>query len=249
MSTPKSPHRRVPWYVRPSPYYSHISTPPASHKIVTFAGQVGAKEDGSISSDPVEQVEQAYRNLSQCLDAAGATVNDILKLTYLCVNYDPNKRIHRKPTQEFLKGHLPAATLIPVLALASPEFLFEVEAIAAIPEAPLKNIDVVVVGAGLSGLQAALDVQKAGYSCNVLEARSRVGGKTWSQDIAGGKQDVGAAWINDTNQIRMYELTRKYGLKTVVQNTTGRVIMEDPVDGKFSTFPYGGVPKVSLYAR
>lgn len=44
----------------------------------------------------------------------------------------------------------------------------------------VRDIDVVVVGAGLSGLQAATDVQGAGFSCVVLEAMDRVGGKTLS---------------------------------------------------------------------
>lgn len=41
-----------------------------------------------------------------------------------------------------------------------------------------KQADVVVVGAGLSGLRAALKVQAAGLSCIVVEAIDRVGGKT-----------------------------------------------------------------------
>ena len=237
----------VPWHVNDSrPLYSHITTAPSSHRIITFAGQVGRRVDGSISSDPAEQTSEAYRNLTRCLDAAGATVNDILKLTYYIVNYDPNNRWFRAPTQEFLKGHLPATTLVPVPCLALPEFQVEVEIIAAVPQAPLRKVDVLVVGAGLSGLQAAVDVQKAGYECVVVEARDRVGGKTWSRDIAGGKQDVGAAWINDTNQSYMWELVKKFGLEYVEQNTTGDCIMHDPLDGKFSTFPYGGVPQVSF---
>lgn len=239
----------LPHYVHDArPLYSHIASVPAGHRLITFAGQVGRRLDGTTPSDYVQQVEQAYFNLSQCLSAAGARVTDIVKLTYLIVGYDPNNRLHREPTKSFLRGHLPATTLIPVPALADPQFLFEVEAIAAIPEAPLRKVDVVVVGAGLSGLQAAHDVQRAGYSCVVIEARDRVGGKTWSQDIVGGKQDVGAAWINDTNQSHMFALAERFRLKTVTQNTSGRIIMEDPVNGSFHTFPYGGVPEVSLHA-
>jgi len=104
----------------------------------------------------------------------------------------------------------------------------------------------VIVGAGISGLQAAVDVQKAGLSCVVLEARDRVGGKTLSVDPLGeGKVvDMGATWINSTNQSKMYAMAKAFGLQTVVQNTVGDVIQQD-VDGNVSTFPYGGLPKVS----
>ena len=61
--------------------------------------------------------------------------------------------------------------------------------------------------------------------------------------------DVGAAWINDTNQSSMYALTRKFGLDVIVQNTVGRIVMQD-LDGGCHSFPYGGVPEVScLFQR
>lgn len=60
-------------------------------------------------------------------------------------------------------------------------------------------IDSVVIGAGLSGLQAALDLHQAGRSVVVLEARNRIGGKTWTiqREDGKGNQEMGAAWLND----------------------------------------------------
>lgn len=97
------------------------------------AGQVGADINGNVSADPEDQVRLAFNNLQKCLDAAGASVKDILKLTYYVVSYDHTNRYHSGPLQEFLQGHRPPITSLPVVALARPEYLFEVEAVAAVP--------------------------------------------------------------------------------------------------------------------
>lgn len=116
-----------------SSIYSHIAMTTRPSRIIVFAGQVGADIDGNVSAVPEEQVRLAFSNLKKCLDAAGASVKDILKLTYYIVNYDHTNRYHFGPLQEFLQGHRPPITSLPVVALARPEYLFEVEAVAAVP--------------------------------------------------------------------------------------------------------------------
>lgn len=106
--------------------------------------------------------------------------------------------------------------------------------------------DLVVIGAGLSGLQAASTASKAGYSVLVLEARNRVGGKTWSVPLASGRGcvDFGAAWINDTNQRRMYSYVQQFGLEMVTQNVEGKCVMLEQ-GGKKHDFSFGESPNVS----
>ncbi|KAI1908123.1 hypothetical protein LOZ39_003123 [Ophidiomyces ophidiicola] len=105
--------------------------------------------------------------------------------------------------------------------------------------------DAIVVGAGLSGLQAAYDIQLAGLSCLVLEARDRVGGKTWTRTTKNGKLvDVGAAWINDTNQSKIYDLAKRFNLDLIQQNTNGYCVVQGE-NGERSTFQYGNNPQFS----
>ncbi|KAF7190535.1 putative flavin-containing monoamine oxidase A [Pseudocercospora fuligena] len=230
-----------PYNTRTSPFYSLVThSSHASNILITTAGQIGAYPDGSISSDSVEQIQQAVSNLKNCLEAAGARVQDILKLTYYVVNYDHKIPIHRPILLDFLGQHRPASTLIPVEKLAAPEFLFEIEATASVPQYPTERVDVVVVGAGLSGLSAAVHLHKSGLKVKVLEARDRVGGKTYSKEVNGSACDVGAAWINDTNQSKMYELSQRYGLELIVQNSEGEFICDEGI-GKHRKHPYGSL--------
>lgn len=228
----------APYKIRESPFYTHVSQSAVGASIVTTAGQIGIRPDGSTPSDPDEQYSLALANLGRCLEAAGARVEDIVKLTYYIVNFDPKTPRHRKPLMAFLGDHRPPTTLVPVPALAMPELLFEIEATAAIPQHALEKVDAVVVGAGLSGLQAAVDLHKAGLSVKVLEARDRVGGKTYSRHAQNSVCDVGAAWINDTNQSKMYALAKRFGLDLIMQNTKGNIVVDDGI-GQLKTHPYG----------
>src|ERR1041384_5846229 len=58
-------------------------------------------------------------------------------------------------------------------------------------ETNTKNVDVVIVGAGVSGLSAARRLPKAGLSVAVLEARDRVGGRTLAGEVGKGRFDMG----------------------------------------------------------
>ncbi|KAK5957755.1 hypothetical protein OHC33_000944 [Knufia fluminis] len=112
------------------------------------------------------------------------------------------------------------------------------------------SADVIVVGAGLSGLSAARELSRRGLSCLLLEARDRIGGKTYSKAPPGivSKIDLGAAWINASNQERTYRLAREVGADLIEQNTSGSVVLQD-IDGTRKTFPYGEIPPFDEESR
>ncbi|UQC76716.1 flavin containing amine oxidoreductase [Colletotrichum lupini] len=107
-------------------------------------------------------------------------------------------------------------------------------------------LDVIIIGAGLSGLQAAVDLQKGGRTIAVLEARNCVGGKTRSVQRSDGKgvQEMGAAWLNDSNQARVWNYCQEFGLTPVLQANQGLVASEDE-DGTCHFFPFGAMPNFS----
>ena len=63
-----------------------------------------------------------------------------------------------------------------------------------------ERADVVVVGAGLSGLSAARKLKRQGADVTVVEARDRVGGRTLSRKIGDGVFDLGAPGISSERQ-------------------------------------------------
>ncbi|KAF2454475.1 putative mao-B [Lineolata rhizophorae] len=237
-----------------SPLHAHVAQIPGDACSIHIAGQIAVDKEGRTPSTYPEQIQLALSNLDACLRKAGSTRKDIVKLTYYIVNYDPKDRPDADLLAKSLDGHRPATTLVPVPCLVWPKILFQIEAIVAVrdPQLPSpfpsfggaaqRTIQAIVIGAGLSGLQAAHDLQKAGVSCLVLEARDRVGGKTWSMPCANGRAvvDLGAAWINDVNQPRALALARKLGLEMVEQNIKGDCMMEG-----VGPFAYGGIPKLS----
>ncbi|GAA0234019.1 RidA family protein [Cryptosporangium japonicum] len=109
----------------------------ATHVFVS--GQVARDADGARvgENDLAAQTEQAYLNLSTALGAAGATLNDVAKVTIYVVDWAPEKM------PLFLEGvgrafatlgaaPVPAVTLIGVAALAEPDLLIEIEATAVL---------------------------------------------------------------------------------------------------------------------
>jgi monoamine oxidase len=106
---------------------------------------------------------------------------------------------------------------------------------------------VLVIGAGLAGLAAARRLRSSGIEVTVLEARSRVGGRTEGATTAQGAHvELGGQWLGPT-QTRMYALVEELGLETFPTYNTGKHVVQ--LGGKQSRMASkrGAVPKLNPF--
>jgi enamine deaminase RidA (YjgF/YER057c/UK114 family) len=102
---------------------------------VFVAGQVAYDNEGRVvgPGDLRVQTEQVFKNIVRALAAAGARIEDVVKITVFVVNYTPADRaVIAEVRSRFVGNPPPASTLVGVQALVMPELMIEIEAIAVI---------------------------------------------------------------------------------------------------------------------
>ena len=108
----------------------------AKGTMVFVRGQIGQDLDTSASvaiGDVAGQTEQAMANIKMLLNEAGSSLDHVCKITIYIVDPRYREAVYRV-VGKWLKGVFPVSTGIVVSALARPEWLVEIDAIAVIPE-------------------------------------------------------------------------------------------------------------------
>ncbi|MFD9462205.1 RidA family protein [Streptomyces sp. NPDC060027] len=118
--------------VAPAAAYSHVVT--GTGRFVAVSGQLPLDEDGKLvgAGDAEAQARQVFENLRRCLAAAGATFDDVVKLTFFVTDMAHMPAIRAARAAHIPADRLPAASAVQVAALIRPEFLMEIEAYAVV---------------------------------------------------------------------------------------------------------------------
>ena len=117
--------------------YSHGIEAPPNARWLHVAGQIGVRPDGSVPATIEEQTEVVWQNILAVLAAAGMGIGDVVKITSFLTRFE-NFPKFAQVRARYLGSHRPASTLLVISSLARPEFLVEVEAIAAKASGPAR---------------------------------------------------------------------------------------------------------------
>jgi len=84
----------------------------------------------------------------------------------------------------------------------------------------------VVVGAGAAGIEAARTLREAGIDVVVVEARDRIGGRVWTDDLDGTPLDLGASWLHGLYHNDLEPWARRLGIELVHTNYEDAVLFD-----------------------
>jgi len=89
-----------------------------------------------------------------------------------------------------------------------------------VSDGPISDPDIVIIGAGFSGITAARELRRYGYKVVILEARNRTGGRTFTSEFEGKTVDFGGTWVHWL-QPHVWAEIKRYGVE--LEETPGAV--------------------------
>jgi reactive intermediate/imine deaminase len=112
---------------------SHYSDAVRAGNTVYVSGQASVDEHGRLvgRGDVVAQTRKVLDNMKLALEAAGATLDDVTKVTVYLANVDDRPRVN-EVRKEYFGANKPASTLIEISKFAIDGMLIEIEAIAVV---------------------------------------------------------------------------------------------------------------------
>ncbi|WP_175410355.1 NAD(P)/FAD-dependent oxidoreductase [Streptomyces sp. TRM64462] len=129
----------------------------------------------------------------------------------------------RRPSRRSLLKAAGATALVTAAGVGAAQAAYADEA----PAAEDASYDVIVIGAGYAGVTAARELRAQGRRVLVLEARDRIGGRTWTDSFAGHQVEMGGTWVESTQPHIGAELKR-YGITLEEEHPVDRVLLPTP---------------------
>jgi len=114
----------------PASCYSHGAEAGPNARWLHVSGQVGTNADGTIAEGIEAQIHRVWQNTLAVLEEAGMGVTDIVKVNTLLMDR-AHLAMMREIRDSYLGDHPAASTLFIVAGLAHPDWLIEMETIAA----------------------------------------------------------------------------------------------------------------------
>jgi reactive intermediate/imine deaminase len=114
--------------------YTHVVEATGPGRTIYISGQIGIAPDGKIAGDFRAQAVQSVENLKAALAAAGAGFEHVVKITNYFVDISHLAVFREVRDRYFDTKSPPASTAVQVVKLARADLLFEIEAIAVVPE-------------------------------------------------------------------------------------------------------------------
>ena len=106
-------------------------------EMLFISGQVARPLEGGktlVGSNEYEQTRQIFTRIRFMCEAAGGSLDDVVKMTIFMVDIKKNTEVWRA-RREFFSGDFPASTLVEVRSLAGAETLVEIEVVAYLGKA------------------------------------------------------------------------------------------------------------------
>ena len=114
--------------------YTHVVEATGPGRTIYISGQVGIRPDGNIAGDFRAQATQSLENLKNALAAVGARLEHVVKITNYFVDMSDLAIFREVRDSAFDTKAPPASTAVQIGKLAREGLLFEIEAIAVVPD-------------------------------------------------------------------------------------------------------------------
>lgn len=115
---------------KPRRKYVHSIEIPAEARVLSASGQVGVAADGTVPEGIEAQTDICWHNVVEILKANDMEVKDIFKVVQYLTRVE-DRDAHFVVRDRYLGDHSPTSTLLFISALAEPNFIVEVEVMAA----------------------------------------------------------------------------------------------------------------------